>query len=106
MAILDVEDADFDNIVLKSDKFVLCDFWAEWCAPCKQITPILEDISNEFSDNVLVTKINIDNNPEIPTKFNIRGIPTLILFNKGIVNEVKTGLMTKTEISEWLNSKL
>ncbi len=106
MTILDVKDSEFDKIVLKSDKYVLCDFWAEWCAPCKQITPILEEISDKYSEKLIVAKINIDNNPEVPTKFNIRGIPTLILFSNGNVEEMKTGLMTKSEISEWLDSKL
>jgi len=106
MAIIEVKDNDFNEKVLENNKMVLCDFWAEWCGPCKQIAPILEEISQNYSHKLDVAKINIDENPEIPTKFSIKGIPTLILFKKGSIEEIKTGFMSKTDMQEWLDSKI
>ena len=78
-----VSDASFETDVLKSDKPVLVDFWAEWCGPCKMIAPILDEVSKDYSDKVQIAKINVDENTGVPAKFGIRGIPTLILFKNG-----------------------
>ena len=106
MATIEVKDDNFNEKVLENKKLVLCDFWAEWCGPCKQIAPVLEEISKDYNEKLDIAKINIDENPEIPTKFNIRGIPTLILFKEGNVEEIKTGYMSKTDIENWLVEKL
>ena len=81
---------------------VLVDFWAEWCGPCKQIGPALEDIANEMDGKVTVAKVNIDDNPGVPTKYGVRGIPTLMLFQNGQVAGTKVGAMPKSKISEWI----
>jgi len=99
-----VDDADFDKIVLKASGAVLVDFWAEWCGPCKQIGPILDEISNEMKDKLTVAKVNIDKSPETPQKYGVRGIPTLILFKDGKAVATKVGSMPKSKIVEWLES--
>jgi len=88
-SIVHTSDATFDKDVLKSDKPVLLDFWAEWCGPCKMIAPILDEIADQYKDKVRIAKLNIDDNPATPPKFNIRGIPTLILFKNGTVEAQK-----------------
>lgn len=102
MAIIHVTDDQFRNDVLASKIPVLVDFWAEWCAPCKQISPILEEIATETHGHLTIAKINIDDNPETPTKFHVRGIPTLMLFSQGEVVATKTGIMSKNKLSEWI----
>jgi len=101
-----VSDASFDSDVLKADKPVLVDYWAEWCGPCKMIGPILEEIAGEYQDRIKVAKINIDENPQTPPKFKIRGIPTLILFKNGTVEAQKVGAVTKSQLSAFLDSNL
>ena len=81
--ILHLTDAEFESKVIQNDKPVLVDFWAEWCAPCRAIGPFLEELATEFDDKVVIAKVNVDQNPEAPAKYGVRGIPTLILFNKG-----------------------
>ena len=106
MATTDITDASFDSDVLQSDKPVLVDFWAEWCGPCRQIGPALEEISKELGDKVTIAKINIDENPESPGRYGVRGIPTMILFKNGEVSATKTGAAPKNDISDWLTGQL
>ena len=101
-----VSDASFETDVLQADGPVRLDFWAEWCGPCKQIAPILEDLAKEMSGKVRVAKINIDENPEIPTKYGVRGIPTLMLFKDGQVAGTKIGAMPKTDLARWVEETL
>jgi thioredoxin 1 len=106
MATNKVSDASFEADVLKAKGPVLVDFWAEWCGPCKQIAPSLEQIAGEMAGKVTVAKINIDENPTTPTRFGVRGIPTLILFKDGQVAATKVGALPKGKIVEWLESAL
>ncbi|HYM31414.1 MAG TPA: thioredoxin TrxA [Candidatus Cybelea sp.] len=101
-----VTDASFESDVLKSKGPVLVDFWAEWCGPCKQIAPSLEQIAGEMTGKVTVAKINIDENPATPTRYGVRGIPTLILFKDGQVAATKVGALPKGKIVEWLETTL
>jgi len=97
-----ISDQSFDSDVLKAEGPVLVDFWAEWCGPCKQIAPSLEEISKEMAGKITVTKINIDENPETPTKYGVRGIPTLMLFKDGQVAATKVGALPKSKLVEWI----
>jgi thioredoxin 1 len=99
-------DSTFSQDVLKSDKPVLLDFWAEWCGPCKMIAPILDEIATEYKDKVTIAKINIDQNPQTPPKFGIRGIPTVILFKNGTVEAQKVGAFSKSQLASFLDSHL
>ena len=106
MATKPVTDADFDASVLQADGPVLVDFWAEWCGPCKQIAPALEEISDELGAKVTVAKINIDDNPNTPTKYGVRGIPTMMIFKDGEVYATKVGAMPKGKIVSWIEDTL
>ena len=106
MNITHVTDASFDKDVLQAGGPVLVDFWAEWCGPCKQIAPILEEIAQEMDDRVSLAKVDIDSNPQIPNRYGDRGIPTLILFKDGEVAGVRVGAMPKGKIEEWIESIL
>ena len=99
------EDSTFDKDI-SSPNLVLVDFWAEWCGPCKQIAPILEEISDENDDNLKILKLNIDENPSIPQKMNVRGIPTLMLFRDGKLIDTKVGSLPKSVLSDWIQSHL
>lgn len=99
-----VTDDSFEADVLGSSEPVLVDFWAEWCGPCKQIGPSLEEISAEMGEKLTVAKVNIDDNPNTPTKYGVRGIPTLMLFKNGQVAATKVGALPKGKIQEWIDS--
>ena len=99
-----VTDASFDQDVLNSSKPVLVDFWAEWCGPCRALTPILEEVAAIHSNDVNFVKINIDENPQAPSKFGVMSIPTLILFKNGQVVAVKMGLLSKSQLSAFVES--
>jgi len=104
--ILQVTDDSFEADVLKAAGPVLVDFWAEWCGPCKMIAPILHDVADEYAGKVTVAKVNIDHNPDTPPKFQIRGIPTLLLFKNGQVAATKVGALSKTQLKEFLDSNI
>jgi thioredoxin 1 len=101
-----ISDASFDSDVLKAEGVVLVDFWAEWCGPCKQIGPSLEEISDEMGGALTVAKLNIDDNPDTPTKYGVRGIPTLMLFKDGEVAATKVGALPKSKLVEWINESM
>ena len=104
--IVHVSDSSFEQDVLKSNVPVLLDFWAEWCGPCKMIAPILDQIAAEYAGKVVVAKMNVDENPKTPMKFNVRGIPTLILFKNGQAEGQKIGAVRKVDVAAFLDSKL
>ena len=104
--IVHTSDAKFAEDVLKADKPVLLDFWAEWCGPCKMIAPILDEIAGEYHGRIKVAKLNIDENQSTPPKYGIRGIPTLILFKNGTVEAQKVGAVSKSQLSAFLDSNL
>ena len=106
MATKNITDENFETEVLKASKPTLVDFWAEWCGPCKQVAPILEEISNEMSDQVVVAKHNIDQHPNQPTKYGVRGIPTMLLFKDGELKATKVGATTKSNIVSWIKENI
>ncbi|MBH1992336.1 MAG: thioredoxin TrxA [Sphingomonadaceae bacterium] len=106
MATKAVTDSSFKADVIDSDKPVLVDFWAEWCGPCKMIGPALEEISEELADRVTIAKINIDENPDAPGQYGVRGIPTMILFKNGEAAATKVGAAPKSALKGWIESVL
>ncbi len=106
MATTQVTDSSFETDVLSSEHPVVVDFWAEWCMPCKQVGPALEEIADELTGQVTVAKINIDDNPQTPTKYGVRGIPTLMIFKDGQVAATKVGAMPKSRILEWIKESV
>ena len=106
MATKNVTDDNFDAEVIKSTKPVLVDFWAEWCGPCKQIGPVLEEISNDMADQIVIGKINIDNSPNVPVKWGIRGIPTMLIFKNGELKATKVGATSKSNIVSWIKENI
>jgi len=103
MASVNVSDADFDKEVLEAEGPVMVDFWAEWCGPCKALSPIVDEVANEAGDKMKVVKVNIDENPNAPTKYGVRGIPTLMVFKGGELVDTKVGGMSKGQLNEWLD---
>jgi thioredoxin 1 len=101
-----VTDDSFDQDVIKSEIPVLVDYWAEWCGPCKTIAPILEEVVGDYSGKLIIAKLNIDENPQTPPKFGIRGIPTLMLFKDGDVEATKVGALSKSQLTAFLDSNL
>jgi thioredoxin 1 len=101
-----VSDASFETDVVNSSKPVLVDFWAEWCGPCKVLSPILDEIANEYDDRVIIAKVNVDENTQIPPKYGIRGIPTMLLFKNGAVEATKVGALSKANLSAFLDSNI
>ena len=104
--ILYVTDDTFETDVINSSDPVLVDYWAEWCGPCKMIAPILEEIASEYSGKVKIAKLNIDDNPQTPPKYGIRGIPTLMLFKNGEVEATKVGALSKSQLTAFLDSNI
>lgn len=104
--IKNVTDDSFETDVLGSDKPVLVDYWAEWCGPCKMIAPVLEEVADEYAQQLDVAKLNIDDNPNTPPKFGIRGIPTLMMFRGGEVVATKVGALSKTQLIEFIQGNL
>jgi thioredoxin 1 len=101
-----ISDATFEADVLKADKPVLVDYWAEWCGPCKMIAPILDEVAGTYGDKLQVAKMNVDENREVPAKFGIRGIPTLMLFKNGELAATKVGAMSKAQLTAFLDQQL
>ncbi len=101
-----VSDESFEQDVLQSETPVLVDFWAEWCGPCKMIAPALDELSNEFGGRITVAKMNIDDNPNTPTRYSVRGIPTLLLFKDGKVAAMKVGAAPKSDLASWVETNI
>jgi len=102
--IMHVTDDSFEKEVLQSDQAVLVDYWAEWCGPCKQIAPALDEIGEELQGKMTIAKVNIDENPMTPSNYGVRGIPTLMLFKNGEVADMKVGALPKSKLKEWIES--
>jgi len=105
-SIVYVTDANFEDEVLKAAGPVLVDYWADWCAPCKMIAPILDEIATEYVGKIKIAKLNIDQNPATPPKFGIRGIPTLMLFKNGNVEATKVGALSKSQLTAFIDTNL
>lgn len=104
--VLHTTDDRFEDDVLKADKPVLVDYWAEWCGPCKMIAPIIDEIAGSYADKLKIVKLNIDENPQTPPKYGIRGIPTLMLFKDGSVHAQKVGALSRSQLAAFLDTNL
>jgi thioredoxin 1 len=106
MSPIKVSDASFQTDVLSSKKPVVVDYWAEWCGPCRMIAPALEELATELENKVTIAKLNIDENPNTPTKYGVRGVPTLMIFEQGQVVATKVGALPKSKIKEWIEGSI
>ena len=106
MSVKSIKEKEFESEVINSDKPVLIDFWAEWCGPCKEIGPILDEIADEMKDKIKVVKINIDENPNIPNKYGVQSIPTMIIFKKGAPISTKIGAAIRSEVKTWIETSI
>lgn len=106
MATEHVSDNEFEEKVIQAEGAVLVDFWAEWCGPCKQLSPVLDQVANDYEGQLTVAKVNIDKNPEAPSKYGVRGIPTLILFRDGKQLATKVGSVPKSQLTEWIEENI
>ena len=104
--LLHVTDDSFENDVIKSDQPVLVDYWAEWCGPCKMIAPILDEVAESYSDKVKIAKVDVDQNSQVSAKYNIRGIPTLMLFKEGQIVATHPGALNKTQLTAFIDNNL
>jgi len=105
-SVLHVSDSEFNETVIKATGPVLVDYWAEWCGPCKMIAPILDEIAKDYSGKLTVIKLNIDENPETPQRYGVRGIPTLMLFKDGEVEATKVGALSKSQLAAFIDSNI
>ena len=101
-----VTDTNFEDEVLQADKPVVVDFWAEWCGPCKQLSPVVDELAEDMKDAVKVVKVNIDEAPDAPTKYGVRGVPTLMIFKNGQVVDTRVGGMPKSQLQEWIEGQV
>lgn len=106
MASINIDETNFGSEILESDVPVVVDFWAEWCGPCKTIAPSLEELSEELSGKVKIAKVNLDENPDLAARYNVRSIPTLLLFKSGEAVSVQVGAAPKPKLSDWITSEL
>ena len=104
--IIKLTDSDFENQVIKSEKPILVDYWAEWCGPCKMIAPILEEVSTEMSDKIIIGKLNVDENSQTPPKYGIRGIPTLMIFKDGNAVGTHVGALSKSDLIQFIENNI
>ncbi len=102
----ETNDKNFEKDIIKAKGAVLVDFWAEWCGPCKQLAPVIDEVASELGDKIKVYKVNIDENPDAPAKFNVRGIPTLIIFKDGNPVATKVGSLPKSSLVDWIQTTL
>ncbi|AIM37492.1 thioredoxin [Sphingobacterium sp. ML3W] len=103
---LEITDSNFEEVVLKSDKPVLVDFWAEWCGPCRMVGPIVEELANDYGDKAVIGKVNVDENPEISVRFGIRNIPALLFFKNGEIVDKQIGAVPKSVLAEKLDKQM
>ncbi len=106
MSIITVSDESFEKDVLQANQPVLVDFWAEWCGPCKAIAPILEEVAGNYEGKIIIVKLNIDDNPETPVKYGVRGIPTLMIFKDGNCEDTKVGALQKSQLLAFIDSNI
>jgi len=106
MSTIKISDDSFEDEVINKGKPIIVDFWAEWCGPCKQIGPILEEISEEYKEKLRIGKLDVDENPEIASQYQIRGIPTMMLFNNGSLVDTKVGMSSKNDLIQWIDQHI
>ena len=106
MSVSHINDDEFEQNVINADGPVLVDFWAEWCGPCKMIAPILDEIATEYAGKIKICKVDVDSNPEAAAKFNVRGIPTLLILKNGVVEATKVGALSKGQLMEFVDAQI